>query len=515
MPTQFSSEKIGLELSTLTSFAPAKVRDKTHFRIAILSDFSGRGNRGLGEVSLSLASHRLIPVDVDNIEELPAKLGTEIHVPIGNEDGPRIAIGFDEMDDFHPDRIFERLDVFQELKAIRKRLQNPTTFAEAASQLRCLVAGEPDTNNSKATEVQNGTTGLKESDSDAIERLLGKRPKGSARQFVGLDKLIHEAVKPYIVPAPHPQQAELVAQIDQAISGQMRALLHNPDFKELEAAWRNLRFLVNQIQTDENLKLYVGDISKAELEADLSSANQIKSSGIYRLLVEQSIGTQSAEPWAILVGCYTFDKTKEDVDLLHWLAKLAQATMAPFLSSAGSHFAGCDSIALTPDPDNWEWQADSVTEQRWQELRNSPEASSIGLVLPRLLLRLPYGKDTEPIDQFDFDELSDCIDHEEYLWGNPAIVCACLLAEAFGTSGWSLTGVLQQELMGLPMHVYKSNGETHITPCAETILTERAMQIMIDKGLMPLLSIKGRDAVRMARFQSIAKPNTPLAGRWK
>ncbi|MDT8302285.1 MAG: type VI secretion system contractile sheath large subunit [Sedimentisphaerales bacterium] len=515
MTTQFSSEKIDLELSTLTSFSPAKVKDKTPFRIAILSDFSGRGNRGLGEISLSLASGKLNQVDVDKIDELPAKLGVEIHVPIGNEDSSRIAIRFDEMDDFHPDRIFERLDVFQELKAIRKRLQNPTTFAEAASQVRRWVAGEPDSNNSKAAEVQNGSAELKESDSDTIERLLGKKPEGSARQFVDLDKLIHEIVKPYIVPAPHPQQAELVAQIDQTISSQMRALLHNPDFKELEAAWSSLHFLVNQIQTDENLKLYIGDISKAELEADLSSTNQIKSSGIYRLLVEQSTGTQGAEPWAILVGCYTFDKTAEDVDLLRGLGQLAHVVKAPFLSSAGSHFAGCESIALTPDPDNWQWQADSVTEQRWQELRNSFEASSIGLVLPRLLLRLPYGKNTEPIYQFDFNELSDCTDHEEYLWGNPAIICACLLAEAFGTSGWSLTGALQQELIGLPIHVYKSKGETCVTPCAETILTERAMQKLIEKGLMPLLSIKGRDAVRIARFQSIAKPNTPLAGRWK
>ena len=515
MPTQFSSEKIGFELSTLTSFAPAKVRDKTPFNIAILADLSGRDNRGIGEVSLSLASRRLITVDVDNIEGLPAKLGTEIHVPIGSKDGPRIAIRFCELEDFHPDRIFERLEVFQELKAIRKRLQNPTTFVEAASEVRSWLSGEPDTNNSRVAEVQNGTGELKESDSDTIERLLGKRPKGSARQFEALGKLIHEAVKPYIVPAPDPTQTELVAQVDQAISGQMRALLHNPDFKELEAAWRSLHFLVNQVQTDENLKLYVGDISKAELKADLSSANQLQSSGIYRLLVEESVGTKGAEPWAILVGCYTFDKTKEEVDLLRWLAQMAQTAGAPFLTSAGSHFAGCESIALTPDPENWKWQADSVVEQRWQELRNSPEASSIGFVLPRLLLRLPYGKDTEPIDQLDFEELSDCTKHEEYLWGNPAIVCACLLAEAFRTSGWSLTGELQQELMGLPIHVYKSDGEPHVTPCAETFLTERAMQILIDKGMMPLLSLKGRDAVRIARFQSIAKSHTPLAGRWK
>lgn len=518
MPTQSPSEKIDFELSTLTSFAPSKVRDKTPFRIAILGDFSGRKNRGLGEVNLSIASHRLIEVDVDNIEELPAKLGTEIHVPVGSTDGPRIVIQFNELEDFHPESIFNRLEIFQKLKTTRKRLQETTSFAEAASEVRSWISGEPDINKPKATDVQSSIAESKESDSDTIERLLGKRPKGSAKQakqFVDLETLIHEAVKPYIVPSPDPQQAELVAQVDQAISGQMRALLHNPDFKELEAAWRCLHFLVNQVQTDENLKLYVLDISKAELETDLSSANQLKSSGIYRLLVEQSVGTQGAEPWAILVGCYMFDKTKEEVDLLRRLGQLAQSAGAPFLASADSHFAGCESIALTPDPYSWQWQADSLAEQSWQELRNSPEAASTGLILPRFLLRLPYGKDTEPIDQFVFEELSGSYEHEEYLWGNPAIVCACLLAEAFSASGWSLTGALGQELTGLPMHVYESNDQTHIIPCAETFLTEQAMEKLIDKGLMPLLSVKGRDAVRIARFQSIAKPNTPLAGRWK
>jgi type VI secretion system protein ImpC len=515
MSTQFSSEKIGFELSTLTSFAPAKTRDKSPFRIAILADFSGRDNRGLSEVSLSLASSRLIPVDVDNFEKLLTKLDTEIHIPIGGEDGPRIVLRFCELDDFQPDRIFDRLEVFQKLRAARKRLQDPATFAEAASEVRSWVAGEPDSGESKTAEVESSQAESQESDSDAIERLLGQRPKASAKQFVDLETLIREAVKPYIVPAPHPQQAELVAQVDEAISGQMRALLHHPDFKGLEAAWRTLHLLVNQVETDENLKLYVGDISKAELAADLASTDRLQSTGTYRFLVEQSVGMQGAEPWAILVGCYTFDKTEEDVNLLRRLAKVAQAAGAPFLAAAGSHFADCESIALTPDPDDWQWQTDPVAAQLWQELRNSPEAASIGLVLPRLLLRLPYGKDTEPIDRFDFEELSCNADHEQYLWGNPAIVCACLLAEAFRTSGWSLTGELQQELTGLPMHVYKSDGETHITPCAETYLTERAMENLIGKGIVPLLSIKGRDAVRVARFQSIAEPSAPLAGRWQ
>jgi len=149
-----------------------------------------------------------------------------------------------------------------------------------------------------------------------------------------------------------------------------------------------------------------------------------------------------------------------------------------------------------------------------RELRGSPEAASVGLFLPRFLLRVPYGRDTESLDSFDFEEFESAPEHEKYLWGGTAFVCACLLAAAFRDAGWSLTDALQQEVGGLPMHVYKCGGETRVTPCAETVLTDRAMQALIDKGLCPALSVKGRDSVRIARFQSIAAPPAPLAGRW-
>ena len=71
-----------------------------------------------------------------------------------------------------------------------------------------------------------------------------------------------------------------------------------------------------------------------------------------------------------------------------------------------------------------------------------------------------------------------------------------------------------QEIDGLPLHVYKEQGETRLKPCAEVLLSERAMEKILDKGLMPLLSIKNKDAVRLARFQSLADPATSLAGRW-
>jgi len=516
---QFSPDKMEFQLGTQTSFAPRKAKDNTPFCIAILADFSGRGNRELCETGSLLAARKRIAVDVDNLDDLPMKLGCEIHIPLGSRDGPRILLQFSEMDDFHPDRIFDRLEVFQKLKTTRKLIQNPATFAEAASQVRSWIADEQETGNSEAQQAQSSQE-QEESDTETVERLLGKRsdqkpPSTSASRFVDIDALIREAVKPYIIPAPDPQQAELLAQVDQAISGQMRAILHQPDFRQLEATWRMLHLLVSQVETDETLKIYIIDISKAELVADLVSADSLQSTGAYRLLVEQSVSVPGAEPYAILVGGYTFDQTTEDIGLLQQLAWIAQAAGAPLVAAADSQFAGCQSLAATPDPNDWRWKPEPAVGQMWQQFRRSPEAAYIGLILPRFLLRLPYGRETDPIDRFDFEEFSPLAGHEQYLWGNAAVICVCLLAEAFRECDWALTGGLGQDLAGLPMHIYSSDGEKHITPCAETILTERAMDVLIEKGLMPVLSIKGRDAVLLPRFQSIADPLSALAGPWR
>jgi type VI secretion system protein ImpC len=423
------------------------------------------------------------------------------------------------MSDFHPDRIFDRLEIFQKLKSLRNRLQAPATFAEAASQVRSWLMGGQETGRPKAEEPPSGPV-QEEPDADTIERLLGKSPSkktplSQASRPVDIEKLIGEVVRPYIVPAPDPQQPELITQLDQAISGQMRAILHHRDFKELEAAWLLLRFIVSQVETNETLKIYIIDVSKAELAADLASPDGFQSTGTYRLIVEQSVGVQGANPYALLLGCYTFDQTSEDIKLLHQLGLIAQAAGAPLVACADSHFAGCPSLAATPDPNDWRWQPKPDASQLWQQLRGMPEAAYTGLLLPRLLLRLPYGSKTDPVERFSFEEFSPLAGHEQYLWGNSAGLCACLLANAFSEFGWNLTDGLGCDLSGLPMHIYESDGQKHVTPCAETILTERAFGILIDKGLMPVVSVKGRDAVRLPRFQSIASPLTPLSAPWR
>ena len=157
------------QLGTQTSFAPRKAKDDTPFCMAILADFSGRSNRGLCETGPLLAARKRIAVDVDNLEDLPMKLGCEIHVPLGGRDGPRIPLQFGELGDFHPDRIFDRLEVFQKLKTTRKLMQNPATFAEAASQVRSWIADDQETGKSEAEKAQSSPE-QEESDTDTVER---------------------------------------------------------------------------------------------------------------------------------------------------------------------------------------------------------------------------------------------------------------------------------------------------------------------------------------------------------
>ena len=54
--------------------------------------------------------------------------------------------------------------------------------------------------------------------------------------------------------------------------------------------------------------------------------------------------------------------------------------------------------------------------EAWRALRRLPEAGWIGLILPRFLLRLPYGKETASTERFDFEEMPDVPpEHQDYL----------------------------------------------------------------------------------------------------
>lgn len=505
-PISFGS--IGIEVVSSVDQTYARPEPGTPFRICIMGDFSGRASRGILE---PLKGRRPLHIDRDNINEILKKLKVTIRLEY---EGTSFDSMFTSLDDFHPDSLFERLEIFQSLKDTRAKLDDPHTFNTALSELRKLT-GEDEPKTESKKQPQKGPA---RPEGSILDQMIGEtlqRPSGEPGTTgqSDLDAFVSAIVKPHLVVREDPNKDQLKAALDEIISLIMADVLHNPAFQAVESAWRGIRFLVSRVQTDEMLSIHLLDISQEELAADLLADDNLMFTNIYKLFVEEGVSTLGGTPWAVLIGNYTFGY--DDTAVLGRMGKIAALAGAPFLTHAEAQLIGCESLYKTPHPAVWKHVPDHETEVEWDALRHLPEASSIGLAIPRILLRLPYGKDSDPVDVFDFEEMHDGVQHEHYLWGNPAFMCAYLLAEAFSHEGWSMTPGSVHDIEGLPLHVNRIDGESRLKPCAEVLLTDDAIETILDKGIMPIATIKDMDAARLVRFQSLADPPAGLAGRWE
>jgi type VI secretion system protein ImpC len=504
-PFNFGEIKIAVDGDS----SQARPVPETPFRLLLLGDFSASGSKQ------PISSRKPVQVDRDNFDDVLAAFHPELKINLGDEEPATLK--FSDLDDFHPDRLLERLDMFRKLRNIRARLADPATFADAAAEFGLGGRAKP-LEEAQSTTPQASPLALGSLLDDMIEQTEARAQMRSAAES-DLQKFVRRVTEPHLVSAADPRQSEILALIDRALGAQMRALLHVSDFQSLEAAWRAVFLLVRRIDTDEMLKLYLVDLSKDELAADLNSSLDLRTTFAYRLLAGDAINSVGGEPWAAIVGDYAFAATRAHAELLGRLAKVAHAAGAPFLAAASPALLGCKSFSATPNARDWTAPADSDSVSAWAALRSLPEASAVGLAIPRFLLRLPYGEQTDPIESFSFEEMPrdpehNEPEHEDYLWGNPAFVCALLLAQSFSESGWDLRPGQRAELGRLPAHIYPHEGSSELKPCAEALMTLDTADRIIESGLMPLASVKGQDEVRLLRFQSIAQPLTALVGRW-
>lgn len=462
------------------------------FSLLILGDFSGQGKRAPG-----LAGRKPVRVDVDNFEAVFKRFAPSLALKLAS--GAEVALTFGSLDDFHADALYRHLPLFQALRDRRARLINPASFAAAAAEMRAGAAPQ-----------------TAESDSATLDRLLGAAPGAAVpRAAAGaagiVDSLLRQAVGAQAVASPSPQRDVYLQEVERETASQMRALLHHPDFQALEAAWLGLRSLVGSLGGNEEIRLVVLDVSREEIKADLLAAGgDPQKMGLWAQIVEGGVGAPGGEAWSAVAANLAFGPGAEDLGLLATLGTVAGGAGAPFLAGASPALLGISSIAAQPDPRDWPALA-SEDAARWQALRRSALAPWIGLALPRVLLRLPYGKRGEPVEAFPFEEFDGKLEHEACLWGNPALALGQLLGLGYLESGEEMAPGDVTDLEDLPAYVYEADGERQLLPCAEALLGERATDALLSRGLMPILSYRDRNAAKLVRFQSIADPAAPLA----
>lgn len=479
--------------------APTPVAGKTSskFRIAILADITGRASRGELETGDELAGRKPHKIDIDNLETVIERLGIAVELPVGAE-GSVMKLEVGSVDDIHPDELYDNLELFEELSSLRNQLSNSSTFAGAAAQVKEWMDDMPSTGK-KRRDSGGGAIPVNAKLSD-FAALVGGETRPDATE-AAVEDLIRQAIAPHIVPETDPEQASMVEAVDASLSTAMRNVLHHPDFQTMESNILSLDFLVRRIETgDVELVLY--DVSAEELAADLAAHDDLNESGIYKMLVENPVTDANQGAFSAIIGNFMFHQTPPHADLLGRMARVAASAQIPFISNIDKSIIRAKGEELH-----------ELTAEAWGALRALPESAYLCLVCPRFLLRLPYGKKTEPIDPFEFEEFTLLTGLRSMVWGNGAILAACLLGQNASRNGNKIAPntLLQQGEMAY-FTFANSEGDTVALPCAERLLSESLMRQVKDQGGCPLLAIKGRDEVRLAGFISVAGGD--LAGPW-
>jgi len=301
-----------------------------------------------------------------------------------------------------------------------------------------------------------------------------------------------------------------VAQIDHLLSLQLNEILHHPQFQKLEGSWRGLKYLLSQSETSVMLKIRVLNVSKKELLRDLQRAPEFDQSALFKKIYEEEFGVFGGEPFATIVGDYEFSKSPEDLELLEKVSNVAGAAHAPFLTAASSQLLNMDSFTQLDQPRDIGKIFDTTEFAKWKSFRQSDDSRYVGLCVPHVLLRLPYGRDTVPVDAFSYEEGVDGSDHTKYLWGNAAYAMGARLTNAFALYGWcaAIRGVEGGGLVeGLPAHTFRTDeGDVALKCPTEIAITDRREKELADQGLIPLVHCKGTDKAAFFSVQSANKP---------
>lgn len=458
---------------------------KRPLRIALLGDFGGGAANGRLDTGAALARRKPRAVEFDSLDDALGQQAITLSLPVG-ADGAPVEIALADLESFHPDTLFRELALFRQLSELRKRLNNPATFDKAAAEVAKMGGATL-----KASRAGRGvrargaapSAGARLSD---FARLTGRASAPDSGER--LDTLLRNIIGPFIVPAAKPEKAGLLATLDAAIADAMRAVLHQADFQATESLWRGVDFLLRRLETGPMLQVHLIDISAEELAADLSASDDLSDTGLHQLLVSRPAETKDGGH-TYIAGLYQFEPTPPHTELLGRMAKLADAAGATFFTAMA-----VDALSQPRQPPH------PLVVDAFAALRGLPEARRLALLGPRFLLRHPYGKKSDPISSFAFEEFTAADGLSGMLWGHPALLALTVLA---GQGGAPNVG-------DLPFHHFvDADGDSTALPCTERFITTAAATELARYGVKALMAHKGEPLVQLTGPDTVAGTFTP------
>jgi len=362
-------------------------------------------------------------------------------------------------------------------------------------------------------EVQAETT-AEEAPSLIEEILQQTKMKPSDYGYDGAKKGVEAFILEMLRPARAAERVErklvdeMIAEVDKRLSLQLDEVLHQKDLQSMESAWRGLKMMVDKTDFRENNKIEILNVTKEDLIDDFEDAPEIMKSGLYKTVYTAEYGQFGGKPIGSIIANYDFGPGPQDMALMQKIASVSAMAHAPFIAAASPKFFGEDNFLNLPNLKDIKAIMEGPQYIKWRSFRESEDSRYVGLTLPRFLLRLPYGPDSNPVKSFNYEE-TVAASHEHYLWGNTSFAFATRLADSFAKYRWC-PNIIGPKSGGavedLPMHQFEAMGEIQTKIPTEILISERREYELSEEGFMALTMRKDSDNAAFFSANSCQKP---------
>jgi len=487
--------KFDIDLGSATSQG-GKRRANAPLQILIAADCSGRAGRG---ISAPLAGRRTQRLSVDHLDKVFAAWNAQIQTAVRLASGAAVSLHPRSLEDLHPDELLRAVAPLAEILELRGEVDDP----RAAERLVALLASTSgargtsattpsDSPSSGAAAAPSGAAGDAEREADTLSRLLGAPPRGASSERrtndaptarVDVGRFIRDLVGDSATPAPGPGAASraLTAAADLELARLLRALLRDPHFRSLEATWRGLDQLCRNCPDDELVRYQVVDATATEILTEV---------GATHALLE-------AQRTSILLLDHYFGATAAELGALAQLLRTCAAHQVILVTGASPELAGYAGFAAA-EPSPTESALPEAAAAAWRDVTAArSDGAQLALVLPRCLLRQPYGKTGQPLESLAFEELVDPADHEAFCWGNGAYLAARALSVRHAGDGGTVQLDGSVELREMPVIRLRDDDGFRLQPSAETWLSERWVERLRAAGFAVLQGVRDSDRIRV------------------
>ena len=546
------------------------------FIVGVIAPLSAKSDKVLPP----LRDRKMVQIDRDNFNKVLESVEPRVKFSVNNtlpgESGElAVNVPFMHIDDFDPVTVVQRVPALNTLYGERSRLRDfmakldgndalngilseILSNAEKSEALKAAVADAGEAVSAARTDKAANKLDQTAYDQAIMAAYAAELEDGKdiARMLSEGQMILEDTQKPYAIEliAEYVEQimvkdellpkgdnpdynhggmlTQRVAEKDVVISKQLNLIMHHEDFQALEASWRGLHFLVMNTETNNKLKIRLLNVSYNDLYKDLDKAVEFDQSALFKIIYEEEYGTFGGEPYSILVGDFQFGRTARDIKFLEMLSGVAAAAHAPFIASAYAKLFDMDDFGNLYKPRDLSKIFESAELIQWRAFRESEDSRYVTLTLPKVMMRLPYHHENNPVEGIYFDEdvaitLVDTdadgnttektikqVDARKILWGNPAYILGQRITNAFSMHGWTaaIRGVEGGGLVeGLPAYTFETeSGDIELNCPTQVAITDRREKELNDLGFMAICHCKGTNKAAFFGGQSTNKPKMYL-----